>query len=168
VTDQPDAAEPPKELPAAGDTTPAAREPGADHGSTLTLAATAERLGVSVRTVRRMATTGKLAGAYLAPGKFGETWQIPVATVEQYVAGAPASTPTGPPLGPAAREELTELREKVQRLERDLELQRALADERRHQLEQLHMTMRMLTAGQSQTAPEPNQRRRWWKAGKQG
>ncbi len=152
-----------RELPAAGDTTPAARAPEIQHGSTLSLAAAAERLGVSPRTVRRMVSTGKLAGAHLVPGKFGETWQIPVATVEQHLAGTPTTVAGGPALGPAAKEELTQLRDKVQRLERDLELQRTLADERRHQLEQLHMTMRMLTAGQATAAPEPTPRRRWWK-----
>lgn len=170
MTDQPEQTEPAGELPPAGGSTPAAREPVADHASTLTLAAAAERLGVSVRTVRRMVTTGKLAGAYLAPSKFGEAWQIPVATVEQHLAGTPATPPAGPPLGPAAKEELAQLRDRVQHLERDLELQRALADERRHQLEQLHMTMRMLTAGQtppqSETPAEQAPRRRWWKAGR--
>lgn len=155
------------ELPAVGATTPAPRSANTGHGTTLSLAETATRLQLSVRTVRRMVLAGKLEGAYLAPGKYGETWQVPVATVERYLAGPQRSVIT--PSSDQA--ELETLRDRVSQLEHDLELQRTLADERRHQLEQLHMTMRMLTAGQnpapSTPAPVPNDqpapRRRWWR-----
>jgi len=158
------------ELPAVGATTPAIRSPNTGHGTTLSLAETATRLQLSVRTVRRMVLAGKLKGAYLAPGKYGETWQVPVTTIEQYLAGAHLQQmATNAP--PGAQAELEALRDRVRQLEHDLELQRTLADERRHQLEQLHMTMRMLTAGQNPppstpaTAPndQPTPRRRWWR-----
>jgi excisionase family DNA binding protein len=155
------------ELPAVGDTSPAARTGTTDHGTTLTLPEAAERLEMSVRTLRRMVQAGQLEGAYLAPGKYGETWQVPVATVEQYLTRDRQKVPTATA---RTQQELDELRHRVQQLEHDLELQRALADERRHQLEQLHMTMRMLTAAQAATpAPQPEPtpaeapRKRWWR-----
>jgi hypothetical protein len=53
--------------------------------------------------------------------------------------------------------ELVQLREENAKLKHDLELSRALADERRHSLEQLHLTVRLaLNAG------KPEQSRRWW------
>jgi hypothetical protein len=47
--------------------------------------------------------------------------------------------------------ELVALRERVAKLETDLALQRALADERANSLEQLHLTFRKaITAGESE------------------
>jgi len=155
------------ELPAVGATTPAPRSANTGHGTTLSLAETATRLQMSVRTVRRMVQAGKLEGAHMVPGKYGETWQVPVATVEQHLAGAHLMATNAPP---GAHVELKALRDRVSQLERDLELQRTLADERRHQLEQLHMTMRMLTAGQNPppSTPAPSDqaapRQRGWRS----
>ena len=66
------------ELPAAGDTAPAARTAPADHSSTLTLQQAVERSGVSIATWRRRLAQGKVAGAYKAAGAAGEQWFIPV------------------------------------------------------------------------------------------
>lgn len=142
---------------------PLALPPGVDRvsdlGTLLTLKETAERLGVSVKTVRRMVTRGDFAGAHQAPmptGK-GSQWMIPYASVlphenerTQVQATAPAT---------ATARELEELRAQVTRLESDLALSRALADERRQQLDALHKTFQLaLTAGKE----EPT-RRKWWR-----
>jgi hypothetical protein len=53
--------------------------------------------------------------------------------------------------------ELAELREKLFRIEQELEVQKVLAQERAHMLEQLHMTWRL-----SLNSGEPVARRKWW------
>jgi hypothetical protein len=53
--------------------------------------------------------------------------------------------------------ELAELREQVARLEQELTVQKVLATERAHTIEQLHMTWRLsLNSGEQS-------RRKWWK-----
>lgn len=119
-----------------------------DLGTLLTLKETAERLGVSAKTARRMVTRGDFPGAHQAPmptGK-GTQWVVPVSSIipheQKYLlreASAPASV---------SAQEVDELRAQVARLESDLALQRALADERREQLDALHKTFQLaLTAG---------------------
>lgn len=116
-----------------------------DLGTLYTLKETATRLGVSVKTVRRMVDRGEFPGAHLAPmsnGK-GTQWVVPYSeVVRNENTQAKQATPD-----PTA-EELATLREQVAKLERDLALQTALATEREHALEQLHLTVRLaLNAG---------------------
>lgn len=75
------------ELPAAGNTTPSAREQ-ADMGTVLPIAEVAARLGVSVKTAYRAVRAGKYPGAYKQPGTSGEQWVVPVSTVEQLLSKA--------------------------------------------------------------------------------
>jgi excisionase family DNA binding protein len=125
-----------------------------DLGTLMTLKEAATRLGVSPKTVRRMIERGALVGSHQVPmpsGK-GSQWVVPYsAVVEQETKTAKQATPD-----PVAGE-LAQLREENTKLKHDLELSRALADERRQSLEQLHTTMRVaLAAGKSE------QPRRWW------
>ena len=123
-----------------------------DLGTLLTLKETAERLGVSVKTARRMVARGDFLGAHQAPmptGK-GTQWVVPISEViahenkrDREQVPTPASV---------TAQEVADLRAQVERLQSDLALQRALADERRTQLEALHTTMRTaLTAGTQDT-----------------
>lgn len=116
-----------------------------DLGTLYTLKETATRLGLSVKTVRRMVDRGDFPGAHLAPmanGK-GSQWVVPYSeVVRNENTQAKQATPD-----PGA-EELATLRERVAKLETDLALQTALATEREHALEQLHLTVRLaLNAG---------------------
>jgi excisionase family DNA binding protein len=117
-----------------------------DLGTLLTMKETATRLGVSTKTVRRMIDRGALLGAHQVPmsnGK-GTQWVVPYSSViEQENATRQQVNPD------PVSVEVTELRERVTKLENDLSLARALADERAHALEQLHLTVRLaLNAGE--------------------
>lgn len=157
--DQPAAALP-LELPASGGSSPTQRVGQADHGSSLTLAQAAARSGLSVSTWRRRIKAGRAEGAYLAPSPVGDEWRIPVATVEAAAAegGRVGMTTQADPA------ETADLRARVAELEQQLAVQRALADERRAMLDQLHATVRALGAGiegQAGATPEAP-RRKWW------
>lgn len=136
------------ELPAAGNTSPMQRaNSDQGHGTTLSVKQAAERVGVHEQTLRRWLWAGKVDGAHLVPHGKGEQWRIPVASLEQL--GKQEAKPT------ATQAEAEQLRQRVAELEQQLELQRALADERRHELDQLHQTMRALSAGvRPPTEPE--------------
>lgn len=125
-----------------------------DLGTLLTLKETAQKLSKSEKTVRRMITRGDLAGAHqveMSNGK-GMQWVVPYSSViavenetRQQINPDPVTT------------ELAELREKLFRIEQELEVQKVLATERAHALEQLHLTFRLsLPSGE-----QP--RRKWWK-----
>lgn len=117
-----------------------------DLGTLLTLREVADRLGVSVKTARRMVARNELLGAHQAPmpnGK-GVQWFVPYSSViahenetRQQVNPDPVTT------------ELDSLRQRVAHLETQLALQESLATERAHELEQLHLTFRLaLTPGE--------------------
>lgn len=144
------------ELPAAGDTTPAQRDHVADHATTVTIHEASQRTGISVTTWRRRLRTGKVSGAFLAAGPKGEEWRIPVTALDTVTVLAPAAT-----VAPDA-EAVADLQRRVAELEQQLELQRALADERRQALDQLHATMRALGAGLPTPTPTDAPRRRRW------
>lgn len=133
----------PLELPAAGDTTPTQRVGGDHgHGTTLSLKEAAERLGIHEQTVRRAVKAGRVPGAYLAQSAQGDTWRVPVASLD---AIRPQAAPQVQQVS-----ELGELRKRVNELEAQLAVQRALADERDRALTQLHATVRALGAGLQQ------------------
>jgi transposase len=125
-----------------------------DLGTLLTLKETAQKLGKSEKTVRRMITRGDLAGSHqveMSNGK-GMQWVVPYSSViavenetRQQINPDPVTT------------ELAELREKLFRIEQELEVQKVLATERAHALEQLHLTWRL-----SLNSGEPVARRKWW------
>lgn len=151
TTDSTDTQQPIGELPAVGNTSPAQRSgSNQEHGTTVSVKQAAERVGVHEQTLRRWLWAGKVDGAHLVPqGKKGEQWRIPVASLEQL--GKQEAKPT------ATQAEADQLRQRVADLEHQLELQRALADERRHELDRLHDTMRALSAGvrpPEQSAPD--------------
>jgi hypothetical protein len=148
----------PKELPAAGDTAPAARTAPTEHSTTLTLQQAVERSGISIATWRRRLAQGKVTGAYKAAGAAGEQWYIPVTALDQI-----AVIKTAPVIS-ADTELISELQRKLDTAENQLAVQRALADERLKALDQLHATMRALGAGlQAETAPADKPARRWFK-----
>lgn len=130
-----------------------------DLGTLLSLKEAAQKLGKSEKTVRRMVTRGDLPGAHQVPmtsGK-GMQWVVPYSSViaienetRQQVNPDPVSS------------ELAELRAKVAQLESELTVQRVLADERAHALEQLHLTFRL-----SLPSGEP-QRKRWGRKAAKG
>lgn len=140
----------------------------AQSGTMLPISEVARRLDCSLNTVRRMLKRDQLEGAQLLPGPTGQQWQVPLATVESLLAQRRHSEQErSVSRTPTAQEqlsgELDELRTRVQELESALELQRSLADERAHQLEQLHLTVRLaLSAGQRQDDDSRSDRRRWW------
>jgi hypothetical protein len=146
------------ELPAAGDTAPAARTAPTEHSTTLTLQQAVERSGISIATWRRRLAQGKVTGAYKAAGAAGEQWYIPVTALDQI-----AVIKTAPVIS-ADTELISELQRKLDTAENQLAVQRALADERLKALDQLHATMRALGAGlQAETAPADKPARRWFK-----
>jgi hypothetical protein len=146
------------ELPAAGDTAPAARTAPTEHSTTLTLQQAVERSGISIATWRRRLAQGKVTGAYKAAGAAGEQWFIPVTALDQI-----AVIKTAPVIS-ADTELISELQRKLDTAENQLAVQRALADERLKALDQLHATMRALGAGlQAETAPADKPARRWFK-----
>ena len=154
MTDQPIMGE----LPAAGDTAPAARTAPTEHSTTLTLQQAVERSGISIATWRRRLAQGKVTGAYKAAGAAGEQWFIPVTALDQI-----AVIKTAPVIS-ADTELISELQRKLDTAENQLAVQRALADERLKALDQLHATMRALGAGlQAETAPADKPARRWFK-----
>lgn len=137
---------------------PLALPPGVDRlsdlGTLLSLRETAARLGLSAKTVRRMVDRGELPGAHQVPmpsGK-GVQWVVPYSSVVAHENANKKQTALDP-----VQSELAQLREKVTRLETDLALQRALADERSHQLEQLHLTWRTALG----TGQDTRKQRRW-------
>lgn len=125
-----------------------------DLGTLLTLKEAATQLGVSPKTVRRMIDRGALLGSHQIPMHNNKStqWVVPYSSVvEQETKAARQVVPD-----PVA-DELAQLRERVTKLQHDLELSRALEHAHANALEQLHTTMRLaLTVGQSQ------QPRRWW------
>lgn len=143
------------------------RSGSAQTGTLLPLAEVARRLDCSLNTVRRMVKADRLEGAQLLPGPTGPQWQVPLATVESVLADrrmteqahSVSRTPTAQE---QTTQELADLRGRVQQLEAALELQRTLADERAHQLEQLHLTVRLaLAAAQTDEQAAAPRRRRW-------
>lgn len=139
-------------------TEPLALPPGvdklADLGTLLTIKEAAARLGKSEKTVRRMVTRGDFLGAHQVPmpsGK-GVQWVVPYSAVIAHENATREQTNPDP-----VQAELVALREQVARLEQELTVQRVLADERAHTLEQLHLTWRL-----SLGSGEPATRRKWW------
>lgn len=112
-----------------------------DLGTLYTLREASERLGVSVKTVRRMITRGDLLGAHQVPmasGK-GTQWVVPYSEIVKQENTVKAQAPAPD----QSASELVALREQVAQLERDRDLFQALATERGQQLEQLHLTFRL-------------------------
>ena len=120
-----------------------------DLGTLYTLREASERLGVSVKTVRRMITRGDLLGAHQVPmatGK-GTQWVVPYSEIVKQENTAKAQAPAPD----QSASELIALREQVAQLEKDRDLFQALATERGQQLEQLHLTFRLsLPAGKQE------------------
>lgn len=146
------------ELPAAGDTAPAARTASGEHSSTVTLQQAVSRSGISIATWRRRLAQGKVAGAYKAAGAAGEQWRIPVTALDQV-----AVIKAEPVVSPDT-ELISDLQRKLDTAESQLAVQRALADERLKALDQLHATMRALGAGlQAESAAVEKPARRWFR-----
>lgn len=113
----------------------------ADMGTTLSLPETVARLGWSMKTGYRHLRAGKLVGAHKVVGASGETWVIPVATVETLQAQQQTQQRKANP--DAAL--VVDMTSKVHQLELELASVRATAVERGQIIEQLQNTMRALT-----------------------
>jgi len=116
-----------------------------DLGTLYTLKQTATRLGVSVKTVRRMVDKKDFPGAHMVamPNGKGTQWVVPYSEVVRIEVTTEASKEPD-----HHAEEMATLRERVAKLEGDLAIQQTLATERGHALEQLHLTVRLaLSAG---------------------
>ena len=123
----------------------------ADLGTVLTLREVADRLGVSLKTARRMVSRGDLPGAHQVPMSNGRgtQWVVPVSSVEQ-VQQKERTTPSRQAADHSA-EQIAQLQAEVAGLKQKAELLEALATERAQQLEQLHLTFRLsLPAGKQE------------------
>ena len=140
------------ELPAVGETTPAARTIISDHATMLTISEAAARTGVSSQTWRRRLKAGQVAGAYTTAGAQGEQWLIPVTALDSI------AVIKAVPVISAASETISDLQTRLATAETQLAVQRALADERLQMLDQLHATVRALGSG----ITEPKVKR-WWR-----
>ena len=159
-------------LPAAGDTTPSAREQ-ADMGTVLPIAEVAARLGVSVKTAYRKVRAGGYAGAYKQPGASGEQWVVPVSTVELLLSKA---VPKSQDIVQAQAQALLA---QVHELEIQLAQARTEAMERAKTIEFLQDSMRQLSVATdtltkaadlqrdtivtTQAALQVALNRKWWK-----
>lgn len=127
----------------------------AEVGSTLGVSEAAARLGKSEKTVRRMLAKNELEGATKTPSATGDTWQIPVAAVESYLAGQQGGLV--PSRVQASVSRVQELEREVVELRHQVELRDMQLQERERYLQTLEaLTSRMLTAG------DETIKKRWW------
>lgn len=127
----------------------------AEVGSTIGVSEVAARLGKSEKTVRRMLAKNELEGATKTPSATGDTWQIPVAAVESYLAGQQGGLV--PSRVQASVSRVQELEREVVELRHQVELRDMQLQERERYLQTLEaLTSRMLPAGDETT------KKRWW------
>jgi excisionase family DNA binding protein len=127
----------------------------AEVGSTIGVSEVAARLGKSEKTVRRMLAKNELEGATKTPSATGDTWQIPVAAVESYLAGQQGGLV--PSRVQASVSRVQELEREVVELRHQVELRDMQLQERERYLQTLEaLTSRMLTAG------DETIKKRWW------
>lgn len=144
-------------------------------GSTVTVSEAAARLGKAEKTVRRMLAKGDLEGAIKAPGPTGDTWQIPVAAIESYLARERAGEKQ-----PGQVERQVQTATRVQELEAalaaardDAARERAALVEERHrrelietQLAERERYLQTLEAIAARMLPPAPAKRRWWSRSK--
>lgn len=135
----------------------------AGHGTMLDLRQVADRLGVSLSTVRKAVRQGSYDGAELVQGANGQQWLVPLATVESLLAHQAGQDRRSNDRARQTREtsdQVAELQVQLAELRGQLAVANALAAERALQLDQLHQSLRTvaLTVGQQ---AEQQQRRRW-------
>ena len=127
----------------------------AEIGSTIGVSEVAARLGKSEKTVRRMLAKNELEGATKTPSATGDTWQIPVAAVESYLAGQQGGLV--PSRVQASVSRVQELEREVVELRHQVKLRDMQLQERGRYLQTLEaLTSRMLPAGDETT------KKRWW------
>lgn len=131
----------------------------AQIGTTLSVSETAARLGKAEKTVRRMLAKGELEGAAKVPSPVGDTWQIPLAAVESYLA-AQGGQQGGPGHGHGvSQSRVQELEREVVELRHQVELRDMQLAEKERYLQTLEaLTARMLPAA-------PAKKKRWWSKG---
>ncbi len=115
-------------------------------GLNLSLPECAARMGWSLKTAYRKVRAGQLAGAHKVVGASGETWQIPVATIDR-LANAQANKQN---LANPDAAHAKALEQQVFELQLELATVRAQAHERGLVVEQLQNTMRALTVATEQ------------------
>ena len=126
----------------------------ADLGTLVSIVETAQRLGISAKTVRRLIDRGELPGAHKVPmasGK-GEQWMVPAGTIEQHTTKVQATVKPD-----ENRQEVERLTAEVAELKQRLEVQTVLREQAADQLEALHITVRLALQ-----APAPVAKKHWW------
>lgn len=138
---------------------PALPETTGDTGAVLTLKETAERLGVSVKTVRRMVTKGAFPGARkdLMPNGKGEQWVVPVSSLTVHEAGRTSAKATDQ----GTTGEVTDLRAQVIELTQDRDRWQMLALDRDRTIDRLLATIQHALPAPADQAPPAH--KRWWK-----
>jgi excisionase family DNA binding protein len=134
----------------------------AEVGSTIGVSEVAARLGKSEKTVRRMLAKNELEGATKTPSATGDTWQIPVAAVESYLAGQQAGLVPSRVQATVSRvQELERENLEVKRENLELRHQVELRDVRERERERYLQTLEALT---SRMLPAGNEtiKKRWW------
>lgn len=125
-------------------------------GTTLGVSEAAARLGKAEKTVRRMLAKGELEGAEKRPGPAGDTWQIPLAAVESYLAAQQGGHKTGLGTGQGVVvSRVAELEREVVELRHQVELRDMQLAEKERYLQ----TLEALTARMLPPAPV---KKRWW------
>ena len=130
----------------------------AETGSTIGVSEAAARLGKSEKTVRRLLAKNELAGAVKTPSQAGDTWQIPVAAIDSYLATQRDTPRTSATTATANR--LQELEREIVELRHQVQLRDMQLAERERYLATLEaLTGRMLPTGHVGS----DKRKRWWR-----
>ena len=130
----------------------------AEIGTTLSVTEAAARLGKAEKTVRRMLAKSELEGARKVPSPTGDTWQIPLATVESYLAAQQNAGHRGGHVSgqAAAMSRVQDLEREVVELRHQVEMRDMQLAEKERYLQTLEaLTSRMLP-------PAAPKKKRWW------
>lgn len=145
-------------------------------GTTLSVSDTATRLGKAEKTVRRMLAKGDLEGAAKVPGPTGDTWQIPLAAVESYLARERAGEKQPGQVERTAQtvSRVAELEAALAAAQKEAAAERAALVEERHrrelvevQLAERERYLQTLEAVAARMLPAAPVKRRWWQRSKE-
>jgi hypothetical protein len=145
-------------------------------GTTLSVSDAATRLGKAEKTVRRMLAKGDLEGAAKVPGPTGDTWQIPLAAVESYLARERAGEKQPGQVERTAQtvSRVAELEAALAAAQKEAAAERAALVEERHrrelvevQLAERERYLQTLEAVAARMLPAAPVKRRWWQRSKE-
>jgi len=118
----------------------------------LTIAETAQRLGVSTDTIHRRLRKGELVG-HQQPTPQGFTW------LTEFAGGPRNTNGVATADAPATAGELQRLEQMVSMVEQQVETLREELARKNTQIEQLHVLLQQ----QALALPAPRENRRWWR-----